>query len=182
MTGCGNTRNLNEVASAPVWSCSGARTIKSKFFWRILAGHSSPAKMTACVQFRRARLLREKICLHALRLNLRKRSVSAPKVFWTGSRLGGSSKKGAKLCMPGRSKAICRNHSSRNQIYSKWNGRYVPESARCFQRSIRRAFFLKKLRDANSSRRRCRFLTVYATRPKADQPGDTDPLYPQRTM
>src|SRR6266536_333066 len=138
--------------------------------------------MTGYGQSRRARLLREKICLHALRLNLRKRSVSAPKVFWTGSRLGGTSKKGEKLCMPGRSKAICPNNSSRNQICSKWNGHRVPESARCFRRSIRRAFFPKKLRGANSSRRRCRFLTVYATRLKADQPGNTEPLYPQGTM
>ncbi len=57
MMGCEKTRNLHEVASAPVCSCSGAGTIKSKFFWRILADHSSLAKTTAYGQSQRARLL-----------------------------------------------------------------------------------------------------------------------------
>src|SRR4029077_17226741 len=166
---CWGIQNLDEVAPARACSCSDARTINWKFFWRIPADHSSLAKMTACGQFRRARRLREKICLHALRLNLRKRSVSAPKAVWIGLRLGGSNKKGAKLCMPGHSKAICRNHLSRNQTCSKWNGRRVPESARCFQRLTKRALFLKKLPDARSSRHRRSFSTVYRQPSKANQ-------------
>src|SRR4029453_14583250 len=57
----------------------------------------------------------------------------------------------------------------RKQICSKRSGHRVPENARCLQRSMRRASFLKRLRDAKSSRHRCLFLTVYATPPKPDK-------------
>src|ERR1044071_4194803 len=44
----------------------------------------------------------------------------------SGLNSAGSSKKAAKLCMRGRLKAICQNHSSANQTCLNWNGRRVP--------------------------------------------------------
>ena len=76
--------------------------------------------------------------------------------------LGWIKQKGRQNCAClGIRRRFARIIRAANQICSKWNGHRVPESARCFQRLIRRAFFLKKLRDAKSSRRRCLFLTVY---------------------
>src|SRR5205823_1008388 len=170
-TGWGSTQNPNEVESAPACSCSGAGKTNLKFCWRIPADPSTSKKTTAHGQSQRARRLREKICSHALRLNSKRRSVSAPKLFATTLSSAQSYKRAAKLCTAGRSKVICQNHLNANQICSKWNGHRVPVSARCFQRSIGCAFFLTPLRDANSSRHRCRFLIVYAPRSRLISPG-----------
>src|SRR5262249_62347171 len=116
---CRNTQNLNEVAPAPVCSCSGAGTTTWKFCWRIPGDHSSLAKTMVYGQSQRGRPLQEKISLRALRLNLKKKSASGRAA--NGSSSAQSNRKAAKLCTPGHSKAICRNHSNANQIYSKWN-------------------------------------------------------------
>src|SRR4029453_4986359 len=66
--------------------------------------------------------------------------------------LGGIKQKGGKMFIAGGFEGILRNSFGRNQIWLKWNGHRVPENARCFHRSMRRASFLKRLRDAKSSR------------------------------
>ena len=65
-----------------------------------------------------------------------------PEEFWTGLRLVDQTKRGQNCACLGIRRRFT-EPLSRDQICSNWNGRHVPESARCFQRLISRAFFLK---------------------------------------